>query len=309
VTPVPAPVDPGDEPQSPRVGQPVAAPHPPALSPRVSERVFTPWRRRPQERDGVRQPLPVCHPFPPLPAPPPLCHYVEVEDLPCPVARPHEVLALAIQEVVTVSDAAEPDSVLTWIAPGYARVVFPGGEILLNVHQRTVTSWDGETQRWTVDWLEDWEFDAETEAREVLERYVDGTPKFARIGRETKVLDMKCDRHYVGAKRRTPEGDIERIRQDLWVTRDLETTEAIAQTYMALVPLVDRTWIEVPIERPRGIVLRSVTSRRPVDAGPGDVASTTTVRIESITHVIAPRTFFDLPVGVGYPVVWPTSAH
>jgi hypothetical protein len=227
-----------------------------------------------------------------MPGPPLFCEFVEIG---LPIARPRELVALAIEEVVTMNDGAEPETVLTWIAPKQARVVYRGGDVLVDVEQGTVTSWDGESEAWIFEWLDEWEADAAAYASDMKERYIGGTPKFARMGQK-RAFDMNCERYFVAAERRTAEGELEGVRQDLWVTRELKTTEAIAKMYMRLVSLVDRTWAELPIARPRGIVLQSVTSWRLASAPPRDPALSMTVRVESIDHVVIPQTFFDPPM-------------
>jgi hypothetical protein len=208
---------------------------------------------------------------------------------------------LAIEEVITTSDEAEPDTVRSWIGPWHARVVFRSGEVLLDVQQRTVAAWDAEAQGWTVGPLDDWVDDIGAEAEKVLERYVAGPPKFKRIGKPEKLLGLKCDRFYAGAERKSPDGDVERIRQDLWVSRELTTVPQIVETYIAVASLFDATWVEVPVERPPGIVLQSVTSWRPADAPAREPAPSVTVRVESITHLVMPQTFFDPPVNLILP--------
>lgn len=191
------------------------------------------------------------------------------------------------------ADSLETEDIEMWIGDDGARIRHAGGEIVFDRHHRRVASYDDATAAWTTENLWDWEHYIDDETERARRQFRGDKPKYARIDGESEHLGLECRQFSLRVERRLEDGSREEVRQDLWVTRRLETTALILRTYQDVVSLFDQTWIDLPVERPEGFVLRAVTTYDAAGARPGEAPDVETITVHTIEHVLVARSFLE----------------
>ena len=92
-----------------------------------------------------------------------------------------------------------------------------------------------------------------------------------------------------------PDSTIERIEQRLWVTRKVAATPEIYDTYRLTMYLLDRQWLDVPVERPGGFIFRSRIAYIDVLGGTGAPMQVADAVIVDKKYQLLPQTYFDIP--------------
>jgi hypothetical protein len=217
--------------------------------------------------------------------------------MPCGIDTETGTAALRIVEQVDTDAPSEPFRVTTWITPDYARIQDANGEIVLDVPARFVAFYDLDAGIWDVQSLESFGGWVDSVASAVYSASEFAAPRFEKFGGKSLVAGYDCQRYTMELDREQLGAGGEHVRQDLWMTRDIEMTGPHYAMLRSVSALFDRTWHRVPVERPRGVVMRSVTVVQRPDAGPGETELEWEESIvEEIGYRITPRTFFLLAV-------------
>jgi hypothetical protein len=221
--------------------------------------------------------------------------------LPCGPTAPDEVPALVLVEKTQWTGAEEPEYVEYWYAPYLARIRYPRGEVVLDLVRGRVAFFDAKAESWNVESLESWEAYVDSLADVARARMVPSEPEWVpsptpRSGLP-HIVKHACTPYQLTATMEYGDDTRERIEQQIWVTRDIAASEEIYETYRLALYLLDRQWLDVPVERPAGIILRSRATHRTTEPG------LTEERIEVEDAVVVkqsyqllPRTFFDIPL-------------
>jgi len=210
----------------------------------------------------------------------PPCVFIPRQELVCGFGTAERLPTLVLVEQSEVSGESVPVEVVYSIAPGLARIVYPGGTILLDEVGRQVAFYDAEQDTWATESLAACEARADSLRDRVRNHSQPAAPVFTVAGSMTLVSGYECQAYRVTIAIDRPGGDREEITQELWLTRDIETTEEIYATYRHTLQLFDNHWLEVPAERPPGIVFRTrevrLVTPRPQGEGP-DIEDATVV--------------------------------
>jgi hypothetical protein len=97
----------------------------------------------------------------------------------------------------------------------------------------------------------------------------------------------------------TPDGVRDEITQQIWVTRDVETTPEIYATYRRALSLFDNQWLDVPAERPAGIVFRTREVRLSTPRQRGVGAQNEEATVVEAGYRLYPLEFFTSARGPG----------
>jgi hypothetical protein len=204
------------------------------------------------------------------------------------------VPALVIDAEIRNEDWEVSEWTRSYIGPGVARLELPDGDILVNTVTGYVAFRDLEFSEWSVEPLKAWQAHVDSLIDLARERLITTNPRFRPVGKTVLVSEYESQRHRLVVRAATPDGIGERLQQDVWVTRDVETTFEIYETYRLVLHLFGRLWLEVPVERPPGILMRARVSRRPADGRLGDPEEVEDSIVRDIGYRLVPRQFFEV---------------
>jgi hypothetical protein len=281
----------------PHVGVPVPAPQPPLDMPRLRRRIGA----------ALRTPrLPELEPLHPShhgghgdgdrdrweDGPP--CDFVLRNDLMCGYGSEVLLPTLVIVERSKSFGSDDSTDVIYSVGPGLARVDYAGGTILLDEPARRVSFFDAEQGTWSSQPLEDWQAHVDSLTEWTRTHARSDSFKFRRTGPATLVSEYECRAYHVSLVVEMPDGVRDAITQQVWVTRDVETTQEIYTTYRHALALFDNQWLDVPLDRPAGIVFRTREARLSTPRAPGEGAHIEEASVVEIGYRLYPMEFFTM---------------
>jgi hypothetical protein len=212
--------------------------------------------------------------------------------------------ALRIDEYVEVA-GQEPWVSTSYFGPAVARIQDVDVEILLDLAAGLVAFADSNDSNWRVESLEDWQDHIENLRATARSQLSPEKPRYWSAEKGL-VAGLACRQYRLVARRQRPGTAGEHLEQDLWMTRDIETTREIYATYRRTLQLFDRMLIDMPADLPPGIILRSHLLRRSLDSALGDAGEVEDATVFDVGYELLPREFFVIDARE---VVWPAAAE
>ncbi len=217
--------------------------------------------------------------------------FVPREELICGFGSQDRLPTLVLAERSEVSGHKEAIEVNYHIAPGLARIDYSEGSILLNELTREVAYSDAEKGTWSSETLQACEDHADSLEEWTRAHAQPAEPVFQATD-TAMVSEYECQGYRATITVQDPSGEQDEITQEMWVTHDVETTQEIYATYRLVLRLFDNHWLDMPGERPGGIVLRTRQARLHTPRVEGEGPAIEDATVTKIGYRLYPAEFF-----------------
>ena len=292
----------------PRPAAPVTTPHPVTQPPISGEPIPIHVFRR--FGVPVVRPRSDHFPIPVFDDPCYRCGWVRIDEMPCGGASFNEVPTIVLEETTQWSDEDKPARATYYFGPGFARLQYEDVDLIVDVAQQLVARIHTRNDVWQVQDVADWQAYVDSAATVANFRLSPRWPKFADSKTHEVVAGFRSQQFTAFARTTDDEGTRLLVENNVWVTNEMELTREMYAAYRLALHLFDGRCIDLPADRPDGIILRSRLSWHPIKESNHDNDLVEDSVVESVRYELVPRAFFDIqePRGSVLPDHPPESA-
>ncbi len=212
-----------------------------------------------------------------------------------------------LQETTQWSDEEQPAHATYYFGPGLARLQYGNTELIVDVHQQLVARIDAKNGAWQVQDIADWQAYVDSATTATSLALSPRAPKFTDRHMGETMAGFVTSQFTATARKTDDEGTRLLVENEVWATEGMELTRDMYEVYRLALYLFDGRCIDLPAERPDGVILRSRLSWHPIKDSNHDNDLIEDSVIESVRYELVPRTFFEIP-GQAYDDMRPLPA-